>query len=110
MSAAPSLDRVLAMDRDTDDADVIRVTGGSDVQGTASAIASAFYDNYEVLLRAMGSQAVNQAVKAIAVARGFVATRGVDLVCRPGFTSVPGTDHDGNEVALSALVFRLTLD
>ena len=57
-------------------------------------------------MRAVGAAAVNQAVKAIAIARGYIASRGVDMVCRPGFTNVPG--KDGKD-SISAMVFRLTL-
>ena len=101
------MDRNLAYDRDADPDDVIRVSATADVQGTASAIASAFYDKHEVTMRAVGATAVNQAVKAIAVARGFVAVRGVDLVVRVGFTNVEGRDHDK---PISAVVFRLNLE
>ena len=39
-------------------------------------------------IQAIGAGALNQAVKAIAIARGFVATSGMDLVCIPAFTDV----------------------
>lgn len=105
-SPAPSLDRNLAVDKETDDESIIRVTGGTEVQGTASAIASVFYEQAEVKVQAAGAGAVNQAVKAIAVARGYIATRGMDLIVRPGFINIKG--RDGNTI--SAIVFRLSLE
>jgi len=39
-------------------------------------------------IQAIGAGALNQAVKAVAIARGFVAPSGVDLVCIPAFTDV----------------------
>jgi len=39
-------------------------------------------------MQAIGAGAVNQAVKAVAIARGFVAPGGVDLVCVPAFTDI----------------------
>ena len=36
----------------------------------------------------VGAGAINQAVKAIAIARGFVAPSGIDLVCIPAFTDI----------------------
>ena len=39
-------------------------------------------------MQAIGAGALNQAVKAVAIARGFVAPSGVDLVCVPAFAEV----------------------
>lgn len=81
----------------------LRVSAGSNPQSVASAIAHAIYDKREVKLRAVGAGAVNQAVKSIAIARGYVAPRGLDLTCKPGFTTIES--HDGE---ISALVFAIT--
>jgi stage V sporulation protein S len=81
----------------------LRVSGGSNPQSVAAAVAHQIYDTNNVKLRAVGASAVNQAVKAIAIARGFVAPRGLDLVCKIGFTTV--ASHDGD---ISAIVFIIT--
>jgi stage V sporulation protein S len=81
----------------------LRVGGGSNPQSVASAIAHAIYDHRQVKLRAVGAGAVNQAVKAIAIARGYVAPRGLDLICVPGFTTI--TSKDGE---ISAILFTIT--
>jgi stage V sporulation protein S len=81
----------------------LRVGGGSNPQSVASAIAHAIYDSRQVKLRAVGASAVNQAVKAIAIARGYVAPRGLDLTCKPGFTTIQS--HDGD---ISAMIFAIT--
>ena len=81
----------------------LRVSGGSSAQQVGSAIAHALYENPVVKLRAVGASAVNQAVKAIAIARGYVAPRGLDLVCKPGFTSI-----ESREGTISAIVFTIT--
>ena len=39
-------------------------------------------------IQAIGAGAINQAVKAVAIARGFVAPGGIDLVCIPAFTDI----------------------
>ena len=80
----------------------LRVGAGSNPQSVASAIAHALFDAKEVKLRAVGAGSVNQAVKAIAIARGFVAPRGYDLTCIPGFTSI--TSRDGE---ISAILFHI---
>lgn len=84
-----------------DQEDFLRVSAGANPQAVASAIAHAIYDTRRVMIRAIGAGAVNQAVKAIAIARGYTAPRGIDLICKPGFTSIPGRE----ESEISAIVF-----
>lgn len=81
----------------------LRVSAGSNPQSVASAIAHAIYDNRTVKMRAVGAGAVNQAVKAIAIARGYVAPRGMDLTCIPGFATIESRDGE-----ISAIVFAIT--
>ena len=81
----------------------LRVSARSKPQSVASAIAHAIYDKHEVKLRAVGAGAVNQAVKAIAISRGYVAPRGMDLTCKPGFTTIESRDGE-----ISAIVFAIT--
>jgi len=81
----------------------LRVSASSNPQSVASAIAHAIYDNRTVKLRAVGAGAVNQAVKAIAIARGYTAPRGLDLACKPGFTTIESRDGQ-----ISAMIFTVT--
>lgn len=81
----------------------LRVSGGSNAQSVASAIAHALYEKPEVKIRAVGAGAVNQAVKAMAIARGYVAPRGMNLICIPGFTTIESRDGE-----ISAIVFSVT--
>jgi stage V sporulation protein S len=83
----------------------LRVSAGSNAQAVGSAIAHALYEKPQVKLRAVGASAVNQAVKAIAIARGYVAPRGLDLTCRPGFTTVESRDG-----SISAIVFTISVN
>ena len=87
------------------DETIMRVKASSNAQSLASALANAVYDSRKVTLRAIGAGAVNQAVKACAIARGFVAPRGIDILVRPGFTTV--TMNDGEEV--TALTFGIVV-
>jgi stage V sporulation protein S len=82
--------------------DFLRVSASSNPQAVASAIAHAIYDNKSVKLRAVGAGAVNQAVKAIAIASGYVAPRGMVLSCRPGFMTIESRDGE-----ISAIVFAI---
>ena len=83
----------------------LRVSAGSNAQSVGSAIAHALYEAPQVKLRAVGASAVNQAVKAIAIARGYVAPRGLDLTCKPGFATVESRDG-----SISAIVFTITVN
>lgn len=82
--------------------DVLRVSASSTPMLVASAIAHAIYEHGTVKLRAVGAGAVNQTVKAIAIASGYTAPRGISIVCVPGFASI---DSKGDKI--SAMVFRV---
>jgi stage V sporulation protein S len=74
--------------------DTVRVAAQSKATAVAGAIAGIVREHGQVQVQAIGAGAVNQAVKAIAIARGFLALEGVDLVCVLGFADV---DIDGQE-------------
>jgi len=94
------------MANDTADS-ILRVSNTSNPADLASAVSHALYDGKKVTLRAIGAGAVNQAVKGIAIARGYVAQRGLDLVCTPGFTTVKMPKPGGTFEDVSAIVIRV---
>lgn len=70
---------------------ILKIKSNSNVNSIAGAIASILVDKNktkDVELHCIGAGAVNQAVKSIAIARGFVAPMGINLVCIPAFTEV----------------------
>ena len=83
--------------------DVLKVSSKSNPTDVAGAIAGILRDNKDqaVELRAIGAGAVNQSVKAIAIARGYVAPSGMNLVVTPGFLDV---EIDGEERTAIKLV------
>lgn len=83
----------------------MRVSATSNPQSLAAAISHAIYDNRPVTLRAIGAGAICQAMKALAIARGFVGPRGIDLSVIPGWANVTGSHGD----ELSAMTFRVVL-
>lgn len=93
------------MEKDYKDEEILRVKGSSSAQSLASAIAHATYEGKPIVLRAIGAGAVNQAVKACAIARGYVATRGDNLAFIPGFDTV--AMKDGNISAITLKVKSL---
>jgi stage V sporulation protein S len=84
---------------------LLKVASSGNPQTIAAAIAHALYENKHVKLRAVGAGAVNQAVKAIAIASGYVAVRGMVLNSRPGFMTIKSRDGE-----ISAIVFTVTAD
>ena len=68
--------------------DVLKVSAKSSPNSVAGALAGVIREKGGAELQAIGAGAVNQAVKAIAIARGFVAPSGVDLICIPAFTDI----------------------
>lgn len=68
--------------------EAIKVKSTSDVKKVAGAIAEMIREGKEVEVSVIGAAAVNQAVKAIIVARGYVSINGFDLFTVPGFTEV----------------------
>ena len=74
--------------------EVLRVSADSKPKAVAGALAAVLRERGAVELQAVGAGAVNQAVKAIAITRGFVAPHGIDLIAIPAFTKV---EIDGEE-------------
>lgn len=69
--------------------DIIKVSSKSVSQKVAGSIANAFREgSKQVEIQTVGAGAVNQAIKAISIARGFVAPLGFNLVCTPAFYDV----------------------
>jgi stage V sporulation protein S len=68
--------------------EVLKVAANSKPKAVAGAIAAVVREKGMVELQAVGAGAVNQAVKAIAISRGFVAPNGINLVAIPAFAKV----------------------
>ena len=68
--------------------DVIRVAANSRTSAVAGAITGVFREHQSVKVQAIGASAVNQAVKAIALASGYLEEDGYDIVCMPRFVDV----------------------
>ncbi|BCZ48013.1 stage V sporulation protein S [Clostridium gelidum] len=68
--------------------DVLKVSTKSNPNSVAGALAAIIKENNIAEMQAVGAGAINQAVKAIAIARGFIAPSGKDIVCIPAFTDI----------------------
>jgi stage V sporulation protein S len=69
-------------------AEVIRVSARSRAPAVAGAIAGVIREQGRADVQAIGAGAVNQAVKATAIARGFLLLDGLDVVCIPTFVDI----------------------
>lgn len=68
--------------------DILKVSAKSNPNSVAGALANVLRENGNAELQAIGAGAINQSVKAVAIARGFVAPSGVNLICIPAFTDI----------------------
>ena len=68
--------------------EVLKVSSKSKPNSVAGALANAFRDKQSVEIQAIGAGSLNQAIKAIAIARGYVAPTGKDLICVPAFSDI----------------------
>jgi len=82
--------------------DVLKVSGSSNPQSVGSILARSIVAGHYPKVRAIGASAVNQATKACAIARGFVAPRGIDLCYIIGFDDIVGENGE----SISAISFK----
>ena len=73
---------------------ILRVASDSNPNRVAGALAGTIREVGKAEMQTIGAGALNQAVKALAITRGFLAPSGVDLRCYPAFVDV---EVDGNE-------------
>jgi len=81
---------------------ILKVAGHSSVQAVSGSIVKSIEDNKEVELRAIGASSTNQMAKATAIARGILASKGLDLLVRVGFGE---TEIDGEKRTM--MIFKL---
>jgi stage V sporulation protein S len=83
--------------------ETLRVSSKSKPNTVAGAIAGVIREQGQVELQTVGAGALNQAIKAIAIARGFLAPSGIELACVPSFSDI---DIDGAERTAIRLLVR----
>lgn len=83
--------------------EVLRVSTKSNPNSVAGALAGVLREKGTAELQAVGAGALNQAVKAVAIARGFMAPSGIDLVCVPAFADI---EIDGEERTAIKLIIE----
>lgn len=88
-----------------DDTEILRVKGSTSATSLAATIAHGVYAGKKMSLRAIGAAAVNQAIKAVAIAQGYVAARGHNLSMKAGFDDVEMPDG-----VVTAVILKLRDD
>lgn len=68
--------------------ETLKVSSKSAPNSVAGAIAGVMRETGSAEIQAIGAGASNQAIKAIAIARGYLAPSGIDLVCFPAFSNI----------------------
>ena len=68
--------------------ETLKVSSKSDANKVAGALANVLREKNTVEIQAIGAGALNQAIKAVAIARGFVAPSGKNLICIPAFSDI----------------------
>ncbi len=83
--------------------EVLKVSSHSNPNSVAGALAGVIREHGSAEIQAIGAGAINQAVKAIAIARGYVSPSGIDLVCIPAFADI---EIDGEERTAIKLIVQ----
>ena len=68
--------------------EILKVSAKSNPNSVAGALAGVLREKGGAEIQAIGAGALNQAIKATAIARGFVVPGGIDLICVPAFTDI----------------------
>ena len=81
--------------------EVLKVSARSVPNSVAGAIAGVMRESGSVEIQAVGAGAANQAIKSVAIARGYLAPAGIDIICIPAFGTV---SIDGEEKTAIKLI------
>lgn len=83
--------------------ETLKVSSKSNPSSVAGALANVFREKGNVEIQAVGAGALNQAIKAVAIARGFMAPSEKNLVCIPAFADIT---IDGEERTAIKLIIE----
>lgn len=87
--------------------DYLKVSSKSSPASVAGAIAGMVKDGVPVNIQSVGAGAVNQAIKAVAIARGFLIPTGVDISCAPTFADIDIAGESRTAIRIAVYVHRL---
>ena len=80
--------------------DIIKVSAHSRSTAVAGAIAGVIREHKHAEVQAIGAGAVNQAIKATAIARGFLELDGISICCIPFFAEIKINEQERTAIRL----------
>ena len=89
--------------------DCLKVSSKSSPPTVAGAIAGMVKDGVPVNMQCVGAGAVNQAIKAMAIARGFLIPVGIDISCAPTFSDILINGESRTAIRLAVIVHRVEI-
>ena len=87
----------------------LKVSSKSSPASVAGAIAGMVQEGVPVNMQCVGAGAVNQAIKAMALARGFLIPTGFDISCSPTFSDILINGESRTAIRLAVIVHRISL-
>lgn len=78
----------------------LKVSTKSSPNAVAGALAATLRERGSAELQAVGAGAINQAIKAVAIARNYLKAADIDLVCVPSFITVAISDNERTGISL----------
>ncbi|MDQ6825932.1 MAG: stage V sporulation protein S [Candidatus Eremiobacteraeota bacterium] len=80
---------------------ILKVSARSNPNSVAGALAAVLRERPDAELQAVGAGAINQAVKAVAIARTYLKAGGMSLVCIPSFINVEINENERTGISLA---------
>jgi stage V sporulation protein S len=78
----------------------LKVSAKSNPNAVAGALAASLRERESAELQAVGAGAINQAVKAVAIARAYLKPAGIDVACVPAFVTVAIGENERTGISL----------
>ena len=85
--------------------EILKVSSKSKPNSVAGALANSFKDKNSIEIQAVGAGALNQAIKAVAIARGYIAPTGKDIYGIPAFSDILIEGEDRTAIKLIVKAF-----
>lgn len=82
--------------------EILKISTKSSPNSVAGAIAGIIREHGCVEMQAIGAGATNQAIKSVAIARGYLAPSGIDIICIPSFSNI--TIDNENRTAIKLVL------
>jgi stage V sporulation protein S len=79
----------------------LKVSAKSNPNAVAGALAAAMRERETAEMQAVGAGAINQAVKAVAIARSYLKESGIDVSCSPSFITVEISENERTGISFA---------